>query len=71
MEFEVFHKYNRLVRRGQAPRLTHSCGKEFFLQLGKDDEPALYCAWCNIVSSPNLSVYREIEKTVQEHFGVS
>jgi len=68
-EWETFHLYNRLVRRGLTKPLTHSCGEEFTLTLGEDDRPALKCFMCGTTTYPGLNMYSDIRAVVKEHFG--
>lgn len=69
MEFQTFHNYNRLVRRGYTKPLVHSCGDEFTLIIGDEDKPALKCFACNTITYPGLRMYSDILAVVKEHFG--
>lgn len=68
MEFTVFHRYNRLVRRGLAKPLVDSCGNEFVLRVTEDNEPVLQCAFCNTYTQPGLAMYEDIRAVVKEFF---
>jgi len=68
MDFHTFHLYNRLARRRLVKPLTHSCGNEFLLTIGKDDAPVLKCVHCNTLTFPGLKMYSDIEAVVKEHF---
>lgn len=68
MDFQTFHKYNRLVRRGLVKPLSHSCGTEYALQLGRDDEPVLKCYLCGTTTLPGSKMYSDIRAVVKEHF---
>lgn len=69
MDFQVFHKYNRLVRRGACKPLTcRHCGNELTLRVGTDDEPELMCFFCNVLTKPGLKMYSDIRSVVKEHF---
>jgi len=67
-EFQVFHDYNRLVRRGLTKPLTHGCGTEFVLALGEEDRPVLKCFSCGTLTLPGLTMYSDIKSVVKEHF---
>lgn len=69
MEFQVFHRYNRLVRRGLAKPLTHACGQVYVTGFGVDDEPVLKCLYCDSVTVPGQRLYDDIRAVVKEHFG--
>lgn len=70
MEFDVFHAYNRLVRRGLVDPLTcPNDGKELAL-MGKrlmetdsvyDYTPALKCFYCGTLTEPGLALYNRIK----------
>lgn len=69
MSFQVFHKYNRLVRRGQAaPLACGRCNQELVLRLGPEDQPALDCMFCNSRILPGMAMYDGILAQVQEFF---
>lgn len=69
IDFQTFHKYNRLVRRGLTKPLTHSCGTEFVLTIGDEDQPALKCFTCGTTTYPGLRMFGDIQAVVKEHFG--
>jgi len=69
MDFQVFHKYNRLVRRGMVkPLACQHCGTEYVLTIGDEDKPALRCFGCSVVVYPGLRMYEDIVAVVKEHF---
>lgn len=68
-DFQTYHLYNRLVRRGLTKPLTHSCGTEFVLIMGEEDKPALKCYGCSTTTYPGLSMFSDILAVVKEHFG--
>ena len=67
-EWQTFHLYNRLVRRGLTKPLAHSCDTEFVLRLGEEDKPVLVCYLCNTTTHPGLKMYSDIRAVVKEHF---
>lgn len=69
MDYQTFHKYNRLVRRGLTKPLTHSCGQEFVLAIGDDEKPVLKCYGCSTTTYPGLTMFSDIRAVVKEHFG--
>lgn len=69
MEFDYFHKYNTLVRRGYAqPLLCYACNEPYVLTIDKDDSPALECYYCGGFILPGLRMYQDIVAVVKEHF---
>lgn len=69
MDFQTFHKYNRLVRRGVAkPLACQHCDTELTLMMGEDDKPALRCFGCGVIVYPGLNMYRDVRAVVKEHF---
>lgn len=69
MSFQVFHKYNRLVRRGQAaPLACGRCNQQLVVRLGPEDQPALDCTTCNSRTLPGMAIYDRVLAQVQEFF---
>lgn len=70
MDFQTFHRYNRLVRRGVTKPLTcQHCDTEYVLTIGDEDKPALKCYGCGVVKYPGLAMYSDTLAVVKEHFG--
>lgn len=68
-DFQLFHNYNRLVRRGITKPLIHSCGNEFTLSIGEGDNAVLRCFSCNTTTYPGLNMLSDIKAVVKEHLG--
>lgn len=68
MEFQTYHRYNKLVRRGMAKPLTHGCGHEYTLRLSEDNDVVLQCTDCNTLVQPGLRLYNDVQAVVREHF---
>lgn len=69
MDFQTYHKYNRLVRRGLAkPLCCQHCDGEFTLGFGDRDEPVLKCYFCNVTVYPGKNMYDNIRAQVEEFF---
>lgn len=69
MDYQTFHKYNRLVRRGLTkPLCCPHCDNEFTLRLGKEDKPELQCFNCNTLTLPGKNLYDRVRSVVREHF---
>lgn len=68
MDFQTFHRYNRLVRRGLVKPLAHSCGEPFTLAIGEDESPVLKCYSCNTTTYPGTKMFADIQAVVQEWF---
>lgn len=68
-DFQTYHNYNRLVRRGLTKPLTHSCGGAYTLTIGDEDRPALKCFSCGTTTYPGLNMFSDIRAVVKEHLG--
>lgn len=70
MDFQTFHKYNRLVRRGMVKPLTCPvCDEKYILRVSEDDDPVLQCLACNSLTQPGLNMWDKVRAVVKEHFG--
>lgn len=67
MEFQTFHRYNRLVRRGLAQPILCNCGQEPVLKVGRFDEPVLECFFCGMLTVPGQAMYDDLLAVVKEH----
>lgn len=64
MDFQVFHDYQRLVRRRQAqPIRCPDCEHHLGL-IDLNNEPAFQCYWCGTTVRPGLDVYDQIRAAV-------
>lgn len=69
MDFQTFHRYNRLVRRGLVkPLKCPHCDYDYVLRLTDDDEPGLECFMCLSIVKPGKRVYDDIRAVVKEFF---
>lgn len=69
MDYQTFHKYNRLVRRGLTKPLTcQHCETELSVMMGTVDRPMLKCFGCGVEVYPGLKMYETIRAVVKEHF---
>ena len=69
MDFQTYHKYRRLVRRGLAPALCcATCEFELVLGIGPKDEPVLKCYTCNSTITPGKDTNDKVRAIVTEHF---
>lgn len=67
--FDMFHKYNRLVRRNLVKPLTcPSCGTAYVTGLGPEDELVLLCVVCDTKTSPGEDTIGRVRAVVSEHF---
>lgn len=64
---QIFHEYNRIVRRGGLIALRHSCGNAYALRADKDGEPLLQCYWCNVRVTPGGKMVREITGQIEQY----
>lgn len=70
MEFDVFHKYRRLVARGiLEPLKCPSCDVEYTVRIGAFDEPVLECFSCNSLLQPGGRLYNDMKAEVERVFG--
>lgn len=69
MNFQTFHKYNRLVRRGDAqPLLCANCGNEVVTRLGELDTVRLWCYTCGASTVPGLDTCDMVRAVVEEFY---
>lgn len=68
MDFQIFHLYNRLVRRDMAEALACPTCEEVYVLREKEDKPVLQCFGCQSLVEPGLTMWNEIQAVVKEHF---
>jgi hypothetical protein len=69
MDFQLFHKYNKLVRRNLVEPLTcNHCDTEYVIQIGAFDEPVLRCLPCATIVYPGIRAYEEMKAVVNHYF---
>jgi hypothetical protein len=69
MDIQAFHKFNRMVKRGDAdPIVCEVCDNAYVLRADQDAQPYFECFFCNVVVHPSLRVYDEVCKIVKEHY---
>lgn len=66
--FALFHKYNKLVRRGLVQPLRHSCGFPYITAADDNDFLVLKCYTCDSVTVPGLGIIGNVKAVVTEHF---
>ena len=67
MDFQTFHTYNRLARRGIVDHLTcPDDGTRLQLMLGEHSEPVLHCWFCDSTLVPGLDLYNRVNAVVSE-----
>lgn len=66
--FNLFHKYNRLVRRQMVKPLECHCGGNLITSLGPEDELVLICYACDTEIVPGESRIADVRAVVKEHF---
>lgn len=70
MDFQVFHDYARLARRGLVePLACPHCGFEYVTRIGEGDEPVLQCFGCNSITKPGLALYENLIKENKKYYG--
>lgn len=68
-EFELFHKYNKLVRRNLVKPLTcKSCGFELVTGNDAEGEFLLRCFTCASHTYPGANTVGNVRAVVTEHF---
>lgn len=67
--WELVHKYNRLVRREIAePIRCPDCQSEYVSRLGPEDEPVLHCILCDRRLIIGQRVYDKMRAVVTQYF---
>lgn len=67
--FQLFHRYNKLVRRGLVKPLTcPSCDGQYSYGYGEDDILVLNCYRCGSSKSPGVDTLGNVRAVVMEHF---
>lgn len=67
--FDLFHKYNRLVRRRLTkPLACEACGHNLTTSLGSDDSLILVCYVCPYEVKPGTRLIEQVRAVVKEHF---
>lgn len=70
MDFQTFHDYARLARRGLVePLACPQCGFEYVTRFGLNDEPVLQCFGCNTLVKPGLALYNRLQEENKKHYG--
>lgn len=66
MDFQSFHKYNRLVAKGKAQPLKCELGHFVIVRIGLDLEtPVLWCPGCLSWTYPGEALWRRIKATIE------
>lgn len=69
MEFQTFHRYNRLAKRGMVKPLScPDCDNPYTLRTTEDAEPLLQCFYCDTLVQPGLRLYNDIRAVVTEFY---
>lgn len=67
--FNLFHRYNKLVRRGMTkPLQCKHCGEGLYTSLGEDDVLVLICYGCDSETLPGIGQIDGVRAVVKEHF---
>lgn len=67
--FKLYHRYNKLVRRGLAsPLLCKSCETPVITGLGENDALVLKCLMCKSVVMPGIGSIQDVRAVVTEFF---
>jgi hypothetical protein len=65
----VYHRYNRLVSQGAAgPLLCPDCREKLVAKIGADDDPVLWCMYCDTHMTPGLQFWQDTRSVVSEHY---
>lgn len=69
MDFQTFHRYNRLARRGFVdPLRCGHCGHELALRLTDEYEPGLECLHCLTEFVIRERLYTRIKAILKEFY---
>lgn len=67
--FRLFHRYNKLVRRGLVQPLTcKACGFAYITSADEEDNLVLECYTCDSKTRPGLGTIERVMAVVSEHF---
>lgn len=67
--WELFHKYRRLVEEGKAkPLICPDDTATLISRIGPDDEPVLWCHACLSSIRPGAYILQQVRAVVSEHF---
>jgi hypothetical protein len=67
--WELFHRYRRLVDRGLAkPLVCPNCHSLLITRIGIDDEPILWCYSELTILRPGLDLIQRVRAVVTEHY---
>lgn len=67
--FRLFHRYNKLVRRGLTkPLACNRCATNYIVAVGDDDKLILRCLTCNSKVVPGIGTIANVDAVVKEHF---
>jgi hypothetical protein len=67
--FRLFHRYNKLVRRGLVrPLVCKSCATPYITAVDGDDELILRCLACPSDVTPGIDTIGKVRAVVTEHF---
>ncbi len=69
MDFQTFHRYRQLVRRGMAePLRCRVCENEVVTRLGELDSVVLWCYTCDSITLPGINTCEKVRAIVAEFF---
>lgn len=63
----ILHRYNRMVRLGEAEPLTHRCGDTYTVGI-TGEELVLKCAPCGAVVHPGQGVVDRLKLITEDYF---
>lgn len=64
----LLRRYQGLTRLGQAlPLACANCDNDLVTMLGKDDEPVLWCPYCDNTFDPGSTFWADVTSVVNEH----
>lgn len=67
--FKLFHRYNKLVRRGLVqPLMCKICATPYVTGLNGEDELVLKCLVCPQEVVPGIDTIGQVYSVVTEHF---
>lgn len=70
MNIQMFHLYNRLVRRNLVKPLVCQCETVYVLRATEDGDPVLQCFGCNSLVQPGIAMYDQVVAVVKEHYNI-
>lgn len=68
-DFQVYHNYRVLVKRGWAePYVHNNCGETPVPKISKEDKLIFKCFGCGVTIIPGLAQIAKFRQALKEHY---